>query len=286
MQVIDAWINTLPAKTAAQFAKNPVLAGVAKFFGESVKVTDGIPFDAIVAMMDAAGVDRGIITAPLLQGGRYSRGEAPVDDPIAACDSFPDRFRAAFTLAPFPSVRVMVDALEQAAKDPRVVCFRIVPLFTQEPINSRMHYPIYERCEALGIPVSINVGIPGPKVRGRCQDPMDLDDVCIDFPKLTIVASHMGHPWESLLIRLMMKYENLYLMNSAYLAKYMEPSVVSFMDSSRGRDRLLWASDFPMLSVEGSVKSARALDISDEGKEAFLGGNAAKIFPWDRSAGA
>jgi hypothetical protein len=112
---------------------------------------------------------------------------------------------------------------------------------------------------------------------------MDLDDVCIDFPELTIVASHMGHPWESLLIRLMMKYENLYLMNSAYLAKYIEPSVVRYMDSSRGRDRLIWASDFPMLSLDNSLQSARELAISDDSKTAFLGANASRVFPWDRS---
>ena len=56
--------------------------------------------------------------------------------------------------------------------------------------------------------------------------------MCIDFPDLVVVGAHMGHPWEALLVRLMMKYEHLYLSSSAYLARYIDPAVVAFMDSS------------------------------------------------------
>ena len=38
--------------------------------------------------------------------------------------------------------------------------------------------------------MSINVGIPGPQVRSRCQDPVLLEDVLIDFPKLTVIGAH------------------------------------------------------------------------------------------------
>ena len=48
----------------------------------------------------------------------------------------------------------------------------------------------------------------------------------------------------------MLKWPDLYLSNSAYLAKYMDPALVSFMDSSRGIGRVLYASDHPFLPME------------------------------------
>ena len=119
------------------------------------------------------------------------------------------------------------------------------PLVQQYPLNHALYYPLYATCEELGIPVSINIGIPGPRVRSRCQDPVLLEDVLIDFPDLVVIGAHMGHPYEDLLIEYMLKWPNLYLSNSAYLATYMHPGLVRFMGSSRGRGRVLFASDIP-----------------------------------------
>ena len=110
---------------------------------------------------------------------------------------------------------------------------RITPLVEQYELNHRLYYPVYATCEELGLPVSINIGVPGPQVRSHCQDPVLLEDVLIDFPGLTVVGAHMGHPYEALLIQYMLKWPQLHLMTSAYLATYMDPGLVRFMDSSR-----------------------------------------------------
>ena len=135
---------------------------------------------------------------------------------------------------------------------------------TSSRSNHALYYPVYATCEELGVPVSINVGIPGPRVRSRCQDPVLLEDVLIDFPDLVVIGAHMGHPYEELLIEYMMKWPNLYLSNSAYLAKYMHPALVTFMGSRRGRGRVLFASDHPFLPMERALAAARALPLSDE----------------------
>ena len=101
----------------------------------------------------------------------------------------------------------------------------------QYPLNDKLYYPVYATCAELGLPVSVNVGIPGPRVRSACQHPELLEDVLIDFKGLTVIGAHMGHPYEALLMQYMLKWPDLYLSNSAYLAKYMDPALVSFMDS-------------------------------------------------------
>jgi predicted TIM-barrel fold metal-dependent hydrolase len=156
-------------------------------------------------------------------------------------------------------------------------------LVQQYPLNHALYYPLYATCEELGIPVSINIGIPGPRVRSRCQDPVLLEDVLIDFPDLVIIGAHMGHPYEELLIEYMLKWPNLYLSNSAYSAKYMHPGLVKFMGSSRGRGRVLFASDHPFLPMERALAAARQLPLAAEAMNDFLGDSAARIL--ERRAG-
>jgi predicted TIM-barrel fold metal-dependent hydrolase len=154
---------------------------------------------------------------------------------------------------------------------------RVTPLVEQHELNHRLYYPVYATCEELGLPVSINIGVPGPQVRSRCQDPVLLEDVLIDFPRLTVVGAHMGHPYEALLIQYMLKWPQLHLMTSAYLATYMDPALVRFMDSSRGRGRVLFASDHPVIPVGRALDAARKLPLSDEGMALFLGGAAQRV---------
>jgi uncharacterized protein len=261
----------------------PLIAETVRFFGEAPPPEHTASVDAVVAAMDELGIDQGLATVGMFGSelvGDRRRVSDPVEDLIAACERFPDRFRASPMVDSIPSIRTVCRRIEELASHPLVVMMRIVPLLIQEPLNSRIFYPIYERCEGLGLAVSINIGVPGPKVRAACQQPIFLDDVLIDFPDLIVVGAHMGHPWEDLLIRLMMKYENLYLCNSAYLAKYIEPSVVRFMNSSRGRDKLMFASDFPLLPFGKAIDSARALPLSSDAMEAYLGGNCKRALGW------
>ena len=79
------------------------------------------------------------------------------------------------------------------------------------------------------------------------------------------------------MIAYMLRWPNLYLSNSAFLAKYLDPKVVSFMDSSRGRDRLIWASDHPFLTMARALDAAKALPVSDVAMANYLGGNARRV---------
>ena len=167
--------------------------------------------------------------------------------------------------------------IRELAPNPHVVMARVTPLVEQYDLNHRLYYPVYAACEEMGLPVAINVGIPGPKVRSHCQHPSLLEDVLIDFPGLTVIGAHMGHPYEALLMQYMLKFEKLHLMTSAYLAKYMDEALVKFMDSSRGRGRVWFASDHPVLPVGKALDAAKALPLSEESMTEFLGASAARV---------
>lgn len=74
----------------------------------------------------------------------------------------------------------------------------------------------------------------------------------------------------------MIKYRNLYMMTSAYLPKYFPPDFVQFMNT-RGRDKVMWASDHPALDMERCLASALELDLRPGVLEQYLYGNANRV---------
>jgi hypothetical protein len=219
--------------------------------------------------MDACGVDVGVIAA-----GLSSDETEPLLDGIGEHHG---RLRVALVVDRPDRPVKQCARLRSLSAHPAVVLVRVTPLVEQYPLNDKLYYPIYALCAELGLPVSINVGIPGPRVRSGCQNPELLEDVLIDFKGMTVIGAHMGHPYEALLMQYMLKWPDLYLSNSAYLAKYMDPALVAFMDSKRGLGRVLYASDHPFLPMERAVTAARELPLSAEASEAYLGGTAARL---------
>jgi predicted TIM-barrel fold metal-dependent hydrolase len=273
--VIDAWVNLFPQEFAARWASQRENAGAVELFGDDL--AKGAEVDGLIAGMDEAGVDVGVLTAGLRDPSRaHHKGMFAAEDFLAVADNFPGRFLVSATVDKAATPVENCRRIRELAQHEHVVMIRVTPLVEQYDLNHRLYYPVYATCAEVGLPVSINVGVPGPQVRSACQHPQLLEDVLIDFPTLTVVGAHMGHPYESLLIQYMLKWPQLFVMTSAYLATYMDPALVQFMNSSRGRGRVWFASDHPVLPVTKAIAAARALPLSDEAMGEFLGGAAAR----------
>jgi predicted TIM-barrel fold metal-dependent hydrolase len=264
--VVDIWVNLLPPDAIKAFLGQPGFEGIGEFFGGDFGDASGA--DVLTAAMDRTGVDIGIMTAGLSAG---------TEDVLLVADKHSGRLLVAAMVDSPTTPTANVRRVRALAQHERFCLIRVSPLVAQYPLNDKLYYPVYAACEELGIPVAINVGIPGPRVRSACQDPVLLEDVLIDFPNLVVIGAHMGHPYESLLIQYMMKWPNLYLSTTAYLAKYMDPGLVSFMNSSRGLGRVLFGSDHPFLPLPRALAEARALPLSEEAMDAFLGGSARRL---------
>ena len=154
-----------------------------------------------------------------------------------ADNAHPGRLLASAMVADPSRPTHVTRAFRELAEHPRLAMVRVAPLFTQVPIHDPKHYPVYQVCEELSLPVSINVGIPGPRVRSLVQHPELLEDVLIDFPDLTVIGAHMGHPFEELLVNYMRKWDRLYLSCTAYAPRDFAPALLRYMASSTGRGR-------------------------------------------------
>ena len=264
--VVDIWVNLLPPDAIKAFMGQPGFEGIGGFFGGDFGDASGM--DVLMTVMDQTGVDVGVMTAGLSAG---------TEDVLLLADKQPGRLLVSAMVDSPTTPMQNVKRVRALAQHDRFCMVRVSPLVAQYPLNDKLYYPIYAACEEAQIPVAINVGIPGPRVRSACQDPVLLEDVLIDFPELVVIGAHMGHPYEALLMQYMLKWPNLYLSTTAYLAKYMDPALVKFMNTSRGIGRVLFGSDPPFLPLPRALDEARALPLSDEAMQAFLSGTARRL---------
>ena len=263
-RAIDSWVNV----NMAELGRPAWLTAVARdYFKRGEEFFRNYAVDEMVAMMDRLGVDKAILTTD---------AERPSEHVLSFPKARPDRFSLGVNLDPRRLMKA-TRALAAIAADQPVVLARITPFAIDLAPTERVYYPVYAKCVELGLPLTINTGIPGPPAPAACQDPLHLDRVCLDFPDLVLVMAHGADPWWSVAIRLMLKYRNLYLKTSAYAPRYFPPELLHFMNT-RGQDKVIFASDHPALSMERAVKEARALDLRPGVHEKFLYQNAAQVF--------
>jgi predicted TIM-barrel fold metal-dependent hydrolase len=233
-----------------------------------------------LASMDAAGVERAVLTVGEGDGKPGAVSLLGVEAGLEACRRAPDRLRLTLQIQDVTSPHAAARLVREHGARDEVVAVGVMPSYVGCDLGDRKLYPVYDACIERGLPIRINVGIAGPALPSRHQHPELLEDLLLDFPELTVIACHMGHPYEALLVRLMMKLPNLYLMTSGYLPKYFDPAVVRFMGGARGVGRVLFASDHPGIPLPKAMEAARQLPISDDALEQYLGTALGEVLGW------
>lgn len=148
----------------------------------------------------------------------------------------------------------------------------------QVAINHKYMFPLYTAAAELGIPICLNVGIPGPRIPMETQKVEHLDEVCWFFPDLKIVMRHGAEPWEALAVKLMLKWPNLYYSTSAFAPKHYPKAIIDYANT-RGSDKIIYAGYFPMgLSLDRIFGDMPSVQFKDEVWPKFLRENAIKVF--------
>lgn len=231
---------------------------------------------ATVDAMDEGGIEIALISAwhgP--QGSLISNAE--VNEQIAQA---PERFRGLATVdlsKPMAAVR----ELRQWVDGTTFVGVRVVPWHWNLPPNDRRYYPIYAACVDLGVPLCTQIGHTGPLLRSETGRPIPyLEDVLLDFPELVVIGGHVGFPWANELVSLTIKFPNFYVDTSAYAVHRLPPDFVDFMKGI-GSDRVMFGTNWPMLTPAQCLTHIDSLALSDEQKDAFLFANARRVFKLD-----
>jgi predicted TIM-barrel fold metal-dependent hydrolase len=140
---------------------------------------------------------------------------------------------------------------------------------------------IYRAAEANGIPLMFHTGTSiFPGARNKYGDPMYVDDVAVDFPKLKILLAHGGRPlWMHTAFFLIRRHPNVYLDISGIpprtLLKY-------FPRLDEIADKTLFGTDWPgpgVPDIKQNLEAFRALPMSEEMRKKILEKTAASLWP-------
>ena len=140
---------------------------------------------------------------------------------------------------------------------------------------------IYRAAEANGIPVMFHTGTSVfAGARNKYGDPMYVDDVAVDFPKLKILLAHGGRPlWMDTAFFLLRRHANVYLDISGIPPKTL---LEYFPRLTEIAHKTLFGTDWPgpgVPDIKQNVDAFRALPLAEAVKERIFGGTAGEIWP-------
>ena len=146
------------------------------------------------------------------------------------------------------------------------------------PINDKKMYPVYAKCVELDVPIIVYAGVPGPRILMSPQDVGLLDEVCWFFPELKIVVRHGAEPWTELMVKLLLKWPNLYYSTSAFAPKHYPEDIVDFANT-RGADKIIYAGYYSAgLGLDRIFSELPNVPFRDHVWPKFLRENAVRVF--------
>lgn len=165
-------------------------------------------------------------------------------------------------------------------------CVKIHPSHMLFPANAYTNGletlgALYKRCEERGLPVMIHTGTSiFPGARNKYGNPMELDDVAIDFPKLQVIMAHGGRPlWMDEAFFVLRRHRNMCLDVSGIpplkLLEY-------FPRLEEIGERVLWGTDWPSPGVRDlkvNLDQFNTLALPDAMKQAITRTNPLRVFP-------
>jgi Predicted metal-dependent hydrolase of the TIM-barrel fold len=284
MPTTDGWLNVfrLSAADPVQEPDEDLRSVHALFGGDGPDSWLTTTVDDALQVMDETGTERALLTVGegRPHGRRTTVSLMGIAPGLRACRLAPERFRLVLQLQDVSSPHAAAQLVREHGVRDEVVAVGVMPSYVGCDLGDRKLYPSYDACVDLGLPVRINLGITGPALPSRHQHPELLEELLLDFPDLRIIGCHMGHPYEALLIRLMIKFPNLHLMTSGYSPKYFDPAIVRFMGSVRGAGRIMFGSDHPGVPLPKALAEARKLPIGEDALDQFLGSALCDVLGW------
>ena len=192
-------------------------------------------------------------------------------------------------LIPFASVdprrgRAAVAAARRLVSEHGVRGFKLHPSLQGFDPTDRAVYPLYEAIAELAVPVvfhtgqtGIGAGLPGGGgIRLALSNPMLLDEVAATFPELTIVMAHPSFPWQDEALAVATHKSNVWIDLSGWAPKYFPPNLVRYANSLL-KDKVLFGSDFPVITPDRWLADFEQLDIKPEVRPLILKHNAGRL---------
>jgi predicted TIM-barrel fold metal-dependent hydrolase len=238
---------------------------------------------ALLRYMDGAGVARMVLVnyeAPDVMGFTKETNDWAID----YCRAAPDRLLPCVGINPRFERDVAGEARRLVDRGARMfkvhgphMLLRANAYLDEHPMLAEL----YRVAAGAAVPVMFHTGTSVFRgARVKFGDPLELDDLGVDFPDLTVILAHGGRPfWTEESWFLLRRFSRFHLDLSG-----IPPARIPEWFPRLGEiaDRVLFGTDWPspgIPPVAQNLASIRALDLSPDAIEQIVSANALRLLP-------
>lgn len=180
--------------------------------------------------------------------------------------------------------------LEAGLKSGRFGCIKIYLGYVHKFAADPFYRKVYSLAEKYGVPVVFHTGdVIDSKGKLKFADPLTVDEVAVDFPKVNFVIAHCGNPWIQSAAEVAYKNPNVYLEVSAFLTgnmdqlpkeqvdKYVVEPIRWIFGYVENPNKILFGTDYPLSAIAPYARAVQR-GIPEEHWNAVFHDNAVRVF--------
>ncbi|MDD6268824.1 MAG: amidohydrolase family protein [Oscillospiraceae bacterium] len=260
--VVDAHAHIFPDKIADKATE-----GISNFY--NLPMSHKGSMEELLASGDKAGLDGYLVCSTATHPAQSEAINTFISE---VCNKYPQCIGFA---ALHPYSETLEDEFERILKMP-FKGIKLHPDFQEFNIDDRKVYPMYEMIESAGLPVLMHMG----DATKRFSTPDRLAKMLNDFPKIRIIAAHLGgyRRWEEA-ADILKPSDRLRLDTSSCLG-FMPPEDAVRYIHRHGAENCFFGVDFPMWDHKEELERFFRLNLSDTENRKILSEN---LIEWIRN---
>lgn len=183
--------------------------------------------------------------------------------------------------------------VEDGLKEKKYGCIKIYLGYVHAFASDKAYRPLYALAEKYKVPVVFHTG-DTYSIKGKLKfsDPLTVDEIAVDFPKVTFVIAHVGNPWINSAAEVAYKNPNVYLDGSALLigklADYTEEDLRKYVIEPlqfvfgyvEDPKKLMFGTDWPLTGMKDYISAFKRAIPKEHWDDVFYQ-NARTVFHLD-----
>lgn len=228
--------------------------------------------DDMLAEMTETGVTLAVV--PVRRRNNLNNNE----DAIKIMEDYPGKFVGVPCVDIFEGKEETLKIIDDYIVNGPCNVLMTEPGFSQKPLyadDERLYF-VYEKCEKEGIPLMMAFGgFIGPDY-SYCE-PLLIDHVARDFPKLKICLSHGGWPFANEMCHVASNRRNVWVSPDLYLLQ--SAGWQSYVDAANCMliDRIVYGSAYPIVDMRACLNHYKTLGFNEEAWKRVTYDNAAEF---------
>jgi uncharacterized protein len=166
-----------------------------------------------------------------------------------------------------PDAPGVIDEIERCVRELGFRGMKLGPNYQVfDPLSDNARR-VYAAAQEIGLPIVFHQGTaPVRYAPLRYAHPLVMDEIALEFPDLSIVMAHMGHPWFMDTISVIRKHPNVFAdISGVFYRPWSAYNALMLATEWGVLDKLLFATDWPIASPDEAMDGLRNVNRVVEG---------------------